>query len=505
MEETRTLGQLLTDAAVRYPEKTYIECGDASLSFAEVHERANGAARDLIDLGVTSGDRVCLLVPNQPEFLFVLFGAARLGASVVSMDPAATPPELAGMLRRADPTLFVVDRALVARAEDAVATASLEVSLVVIEEVGIRRDAEPFVERADADDVAVMLPTSGTTAASKLVMQSHRTLVLAAEAFPWWLGLTPDDRLMTSLPLFHINALAYSALGALSLGAPLVLLPGFSARDFLDRARAHEATQFNAVGAMLEILMRQPARGSDRVPSLRLCYVTPAPATRERHLEIEERFGFRISAGYGLSETPFGTIWPPTGPPMHGAMGTLKQHPRLGKINSARVVNDEGNTLAAGSTGELLLSNPALMTGYFRMPEETAAVLKDGWLRTGDLVQVDGDGAFRFFGRKKDLIRRRGENIAPIEIEEALHAHPRVTQAAVVGVPADLGDEDVKAFVVMEDPDPMALAEWLDDKLAPHKIPRYFEFVEALPTTATGRPIKRHLSRAASGAQPTQR
>jgi crotonobetaine/carnitine-CoA ligase len=422
------------------------------------------------------------------------------------MDPAGTPVEIAGMLKRADPALLLVDRDLGGRAAEAVAAVALDTSIVPVQQIGTDRVAESAVDRARVEDVVVMLPTSGTTGVSKLVMQSHRTLVLAAEAFPWWLGLTPADRLMTSLPLFHINALAYSALGALSLGAPLVLPPAFSARDFLDRARAHEVTQFNAVGAMLEILMRRPPSPADRVPSLRLCYVTPAPVTRERHLQIEARFGFRISAGYGSSETPFGTIWPISGPKTYGTMGRLKQHPHQGEINFARVVDEEDRDLLPGATGELLLKNPALMTGYFRMPEETAAVLKDGWLRTGDLVRVDERGVFRFFGRRKDLIRRRGENIAPIEIEEALMLHPSVKQAAVVGVPAELGDEDVKAFVVViGDLDASALVAWLADKLASHKIPRYFEFADELPTTSTGRPMKHLLSRDPSGAQPKRR
>ena len=158
-------------------------------------------------------------------------------------------------------------------------------------------------------DLAVLIPTSGTTGRSKLVMQTHRAYAMAAEGFPFWMRLTPADRLMTSLPLFHINAPIYSVLGSLACGAGLALVPRFSASGFLDIARRHGATEFNAIGAMLEILMRQPERPDDAGNPLRLCYAGPAPE-RDRHQQIERRFGLEIVVGYAMSESPYGLIWP---------------------------------------------------------------------------------------------------------------------------------------------------------------------------------------------------
>ena len=194
------------------------------------------------------------------------------------------------------------------------------------------------------DDLAVLISTSGTTGRSKLVMQTHRAYAMAGVGFPYWMELTSDDRLMTSLPLFHINAPAYSVLGSLAAGAGLVLLPRFSASGFLDSARRHGATEFNAIGAMLEILMRQPVRADDAETDLRLCYTGPSP-TREWQEAFERRFGLRVVCGYALSESPYGLIWRHGTRPF-GTLGSPRQHPTLGTVNEARVVDDDGRASA---------------------------------------------------------------------------------------------------------------------------------------------------------------
>ena len=290
---------------------------------------------------------------------------------------------------------------------------------------------------------------------------------------------------MTSLPLFHLNAPAYSVLGSVAARASLVLLPRFSASGFLDSARRYGATEFNAIGAMLEILMRQPERPDDADNPLRLAYTGPAPP-RERHLEVERRFGLEITSGYALSETPFGTVWA-RGTRPYGTLGSPRQHPTLGTVNEARV----------NANGELELRNPAVMKGYWGMPEETASVLgPDGWLKTGDLVTENRDGTYTFVGRKKEVIRRRGENVAPAEIEEALMSHPDVVEAAVVGVRSELSEQEIKAFVVVREgaqADFELLREWAAERLTKFKVPEHFEALDELPHTATGRVAKHKL------------
>ena len=334
----------------------------------------------------------------------------------------------------------------------------------------------------------MLIPTSGTTGRSKLVMQTQRAYAWAGVGFPWWMELTHTDRLMTSLPLFHVNAPAYSVLGSIAAGAGLVLLPRFSARTFLDSARRHGATEFNAIGAMLEILARQPPRPDDADTSLRLCYTGPSPA-RAWQEAFERRFGLRVVCGYAMSESPYGLIWRHGARPF-GTLGSPRQHPTLGAVNEVRVVDDDGRVLGPGQTGELVLRNPTVTPGYWQMPEETAASVVDGWLHSGDLATANADGTFTFVARRKEVLRRRGQNLSPLEVEETIAAHPDVLEVAVVAVPSELTEDDVKAFVVPEPgrrPDFEALRAWTAERLSAFKVPRYWQAVGALPRTPTSR------------------
>ncbi len=313
----------------------------------------------------------------------------------------------------------------------------------------------------------MLIPTSGTTGRSKLVMQTHRAYAMAGEGFPFWMELTSADRLMTSLPLFHINAPAYSVMGSLACGAGLVLLPRFSGSGFIDSARRHGATEFNAIGAMLEILMRQPERPDDAETDLRLCYTGPSPA-KEWQEAFERRFGLRVVCGYAMSESPYGLIWRHGTRPF-GTLGSVRQHPTLGVVNEARVVDEDGKDLGEGETGELLLRNPVVTPGYWGMPEETAAAIVDGWLHTGDLVTVNADDTYTFVSRKKEVLRRRGQNLSPAEVEDAIAEHPDVLEVAVVAVPSELTEDEVKAFVVAAPGRTLDFAElraWTSERLS---------------------------------------
>jgi len=456
--------------------------------------RIERAASALRAIGLDRGDRVLVTARNRPEYLLTWLALMEVGAVQVPVNPKSSPAELAGFVRQATPRCVVTDGDLVPLVEDAIADARVRGGLVDVGELFTASADGRGPAAVDERDVAVMIPTSGTTGRSKLVMQTHLAYVMAGEGFPYWLQLGGDDRLMTSLPLFHINAPAYSTLGSIAARASLVLLPAFSAHDFIPAARRYGATEFNAIGAMLEILMRQPARPDDADNPIRIAYTGPSP-DRERQLEIEARFGLEIVCGYALSETPYGLVWRHGSRP-YGSLGSPRQHPVLGHVNDARVV-DDGEPVATGRVGELELRNPAIMRGYYEMPDETAAVLDDdGWLHTGDLVHDDGDETYTFVGRKKEVIRRRGENLSPAEVEAALERHPDVAEAAVIGVPSDLSEQDVKAFLIA------APARTIDAKdvhafaarhLAPFKVPRYFEVVDELPHTPTGRLAKHRL------------
>jgi len=480
----RTIPRLFRQSVAAVPGQLWLFAEEHEpLTYAEALARVERAATWLRAAGVGPGDRVLVTARNTPPYLLTWLALMEVGAVQVAVNPAGTDAELAGFVDQVRPALVVAD----ATAPDTNGARRVAVDRIFDAESDGRGPAD-----VDPSDVAVMIPTSGTTGRSKLVMQTHLAYVMAGEGFPYWMQLTGGDRLMTSLPLFHINAPAYSVLGSVAARASLVLLPGFSAGRFIDQARRFAATEFNAIGAMLEILMRQPARPDDADNPLRRCYAGPSPE-RERHLEIERRFGFEIVCGYALSETPYGLIWPHGARP-YGTLGSVRQHPELGHVNDARVMVD-GRPAAPGQVGELELRNPAVMRGYYDMPAETAEVLVGGWLRTGDLVLDAGDGTYTFVGRQKQVIRRRGENLSPLEVEAALEAHPDVAEAAVIGVPSDLSEEDVKAFVVPVAHRPVDAAElhaFALGRLARFKVPRYIEVVVDLPHTPTGR-LAKHL------------
>jgi len=514
---TGTIPRLLSAAASRDSDGIWLRTDAGSVTFGGAVAAVSQTAEALGAAGVGKGGRVMLTARTTPTYLLCWLALTTLGAIAVAVNPRSSPAELAGLISQVQPKLLITDAGL----SDLVASARSQTGLTGVDQLR----ASPFPDEFDVasvvaahwpdpaamaaaarhaslpdagvgpDDLAVLIPTSGTTGRSKLVMQTHRAYAMAGEGFPFWMELTAADRMLTTLPLFHVNAPAYSVMGSLACGAGLVLAERFSASTFLDTARRHGATEFNAIGAMLEILMRQPERPDDADTPLRLCYTGPAPE-RERQLEIERRFGLRIVVGYAMSESPYGLIWP-RGTRPFGTLGTVRQHPTLGTINHARVIDEAGAVVGPGGSGELELRNPVVTPGYWGMPAETAALLDDGWLHTGDLVSVGEDGAYTFIARVKEVIRRRGENLSPLEVEDVLAAHPAVLECAVTGVPSELTEEEIKAFVVpaagVQQLDFAELREFAAGRLAAFKVPRYWQQLAELPRTATARVAKHQL------------
>ena len=473
-----TIPDLLLRAADRDPDGVWLRTDAGRLTFAAAAGEVARVAERLADAGVARGDLVVLTARGTPPYLLCWLALVSMGAVAVATNPASSDAERAGLISQVRPRLVVTDAEVGGFTQgwaDATATGAR-----------VAFDVAP-------DDLATLIPTSGTTGRSKLVMQTHRAYAWAGEGFPYWMELDRTDRLMTSLPLFHINATAYSVMGSLACGAGLVLLPKFSASGFLDAARRHGATEFNAIGAMLEILMRQPPQPDDAATDLRLCYTGPSPE-REWQEAFEQRFGLRIVCGYAMSESPYGLIWQHGARPF-GTLGTARQHPRLGTVNEVRVVDADGRDVDVSGTGELWLRSPVVTPGYWEMPEQTAETVVDGWLHSGDLVTPNADGTLTFVARQKEVLRRRGENLSPAEVEEALAAHPDVLECAVVGVPSELSEEDIKAYVVAvpgRELDFPALRAWTAERLSAFKVPRFWQALDALPRTPTAR-VAKHL------------
>jgi crotonobetaine/carnitine-CoA ligase len=444
-------------------------------SYADTGAVTDAIAAELVALGIVPGDRLAMQLPTGPEHVFLWLATAKAGIVSCPLHPDLAPPEVEAALRVLSPRGWIDSSGSVAIGGAAVAR---------IAELLESRRALTGLGAPSLEAIATILTTSGTTGRPKAAMLSHRMAVLTGEGFAYWLRLGATDRLFTCLPLSHINARFYSTLGAVAAGASLALEARFSASRFWSFVRDAGATEVNAIGAMLKILLDAPPSGDDRRHALRLVYAAPALG-REAHLAFERRFGTKLVIGYGLTESTFGFIQPLDGPCDVDAMGLPRRHPDPALAAEVRLVD-----------GEIWLRNPATFSGYLGDDEATRETLtEDGWLKTGDLATVGPDGSYTFRGRKKLAIRRRGEMLTPGEVEAALESHPSVLEAAVVGVPSPLGEDDVMAHVVLR-PGMQAteteLAAHCAQRLAPFKIPTHWRFSDRLPRTPTQR-IAYHL------------
>jgi len=503
----QTLPALLASRCAACGEQPLLAGELRPWTYAQAAEGSELLAGVLHAQGVGRGDRVVHVSLNADWGPLLLLALARIGAVFVPSNPALAPQELAYVLGHCGATLVIAapeDLALVREAALLAAPSPRVVSAQAID--GGARDAEGFLaalrgqqraalpKPAAPDDPLVIIYTSGTTGFPKGVVHSHRNFVLAAEAFVERLHLQPGERLMAILPFFHINALFYSLGGAIACGGTLVTMPRFSASRFWQVAAQYGATQLNILAAVGNILPKRPR--SEFVVSHRIRKIYGGPIPAEMMQSFQQEFGIPdLIEGFGMSEIPGAFNNPFDGLRKVGSIGLPARHPRFPQgFAQARVADDEGRELPVGETGELQVKTPIAMLHYFNDPQQTAEAFVDGWLRTGDLAWRDADGYYYFVARKKDIIRRRGENIAGAELDRVLGGHPGLLEAATIGVPAPLGDEDILAVVVATSatppPTPQELIDWCGSRLAPMKLPRYIVFREALPHTPSQRVAK---------------
>jgi crotonobetaine/carnitine-CoA ligase len=525
MNDSLTVPSFLRVAVAEAPDVPFIAHGGHVISYAEFQQRAEAAAAAWWDLGVRKGDRVAFMLENRPEFLLAWFGLAQIGAILVAINTRWQAQEISYFLDLTEPSFALVGTPFLevfgsailegsgirgistlayqgenpgwqARAEASSASQLPDFSVLM-------RDAPPLIDDVDvaADDLLTFISTSGTTGRPKAVMQTHGNFVLTGEGYAHWLDIRSRERLYLCLPLFHINSQAYTVMGAIAARGCLVLVERFSASRFWGDMSHNGVNVFNYIGSMLAVLMTQEPAPQETAHQVRVAYGGPALPGPWRE-EAESRYGITLISGIGMSETTYGLIESVSGQRRPGSLGKPRQHPFRQMVNEARVVDDDGREVARGEVGELIFRNPVMMKGYYRDPDATAATIRDGWLYTGDLVVQDREGFFYFVDRKKDIIRVRGENVSSVEIERVLSEHPAVHEAAVIGVPSDLTEDDVAAFVVAASTGGLHVEEltaWCRDRLATFKVPKYMWLVESLPKTETQRAEKHRLREMAQG------
>lgn len=496
-----TLWRAVEEQVDAFSDRPLLRSRDGVETYAELRDRAIGAAAAFAAIGVRPGDRVCLMLGNSADYVHAWLGLARIGAVKVPLNVHLRGDGLAYIIRHSEARVVLIESDLVPRLREIRPQIPLVTTVVARGDAAdgalawvelLRSGASGPEERADPGDVTAILYTSGTTGPPKGAALSHHAYLNSADHFARdMVGATSDDVLYTCLPLFHINAQAHTVLPALLQGATAALGERFSASGFWAEIRAHRATIFNSLAAMIPILMKQQEDPSDRDHRARLtaCAATP----KDLWQAFEERFGVRIVEGYGLTETAGFCVANPRGAGRVGSIGKP-----MGFVET-RVVDEEDRDVPAGAQGEIAVRARvlhALMEGYYRMPDETAAAMRGGWFHSGDRGYRDADGYLYFVDRMKQSIRRRGENISSWEVERIVNAHPAVLESAAVGVPSELGEEEVKICVVARPGhtlDPLDLVRWCEPRMAYFMVPRYVEVLDALPKTATERVEKYRL------------
>ena len=471
LEGAGNLAGLLSSAAERWPDRCALVGESQRLTYAELDRRSRQAAAYLTSRDVKPGDRVGLQARNSFAFASLYFGILRIGAIVVPQNPLAAPRELEGALSDASAEILLTE-------DDGSALAA---------HAPPRSGLHPVAP----DDTAVILYTSGTTGKPKGAELTHANLGRNAQAAVDIYGITIEDVVLGVLPLYHSYGQTCTLNGAIAVGARVVLEPRFDASRIVEVIREHAITVLLGVPTMFSDLAHCDA-DERAFASLRMCSCGGAPLAPEVVEAFEARTRRPLFETYGLSETsPIASFNGRGGVPRSGTAGWPIRGTEM------RIAGPGGETLAPGEVGQIAIRGHNIMKGYWRNPEATReAIDRDGWFYSGDLGDVDEDGAFRVVGRLKEMIIRGGLNIYPRELEDLLHTHPAVRAAAVVGIPDARLGEEIGAAVVLE-PEATATAaelrEWMKARVAPQKYPRHIWFLHQLPKGPTGKILKRKI------------
>jgi len=494
-EMALNLASLLTESAERSPDAPAIRLGEAELAYAELDDRSARLATLLREKGIEPGDRVGVMLPNVPEFPIAYYGVLRAGGIVVPMNVLLKEREIAFYLGDSGAKLLLAWHGFAEEARAGAADAGAE--LVEVEPAAFAAtlaELEPSPGVADTaeDDIAVLLYTSGTTGKPKGAELTHLNLARNAEiSSRTTCQVGAGDVVLGALPLFHSFGQSVGMNASLRVGACLTLVPKFDPDDALATMQRDRVTHFYGVPTMFGALLHHPERERFDTSTLRTCVTGGASMPVEVLRGFEDGFGAKVLEGYGLSETsPVASSNHPDMERKPGSIGTPIEGVEM------RVVNEDDEPVSRGEVGEIVIRGHNIMKGYWQQPEATAEAMRGGWFHSGDMARVDEDGYFYIVDRKKDLIIRGGYNVYPREVEEVLYEHPKIREAAVVGVPHDEWGEEIGAAVVLhegEELDPEEVSAYVKDRIAAYKYPRVVWFLDDLPKGPTGKILKREI------------
>lgn len=507
------LVERVRQTALEQPERRAYHFLGSDTTYGEFEQTVSRFAYALQQLGVEKGDHVAFLLGNTPHFLISLYATMRIGATAIPVNPTYTQEEISYIIQNGDVKVVIALDGLLPLVEagvnilpqvetyiicettpnigeriEALSSTAKERTFLFSEVLG---KATAFIDpvHVEEDDVAIILYTSGTTGYPKGAMLTHRNLYSNARDVGHYLQMSPDDRVIATLPVFHVFALTVVVNAPLLQGATVLLAPKFSPSEIYNLAGREQATVFAGVPTMFNFLYQFDG-DIKNFAHLRLAVSGGAPLPVQVLLNFEEKFKVRVSEGYGLSEASPVTCFNP-----------LDRERKAGSIGMSipnvdnKIVDENGNEVPVGEVGELIVRGPNVMKGYYKMPEETYNAIRGEWLYTGDLAKKDEDEYFYIVDRKKDMIIVGGFNVYPREVEEVLFSHPNVLEAAVVGMPDSNLGEAVHAYVVLKDNHTSIeeLQQYCSNRLVKYKVPTVIELLDELPKNSTGKILRRSL------------
>jgi long-chain acyl-CoA synthetase len=488
------LAQTILDAGQQDPDHIAVKLDDTELSY----KLLDGATAHMVGLlrehGVKPGDRVGIMLPNVPYFPVCYYGILRAGAIVVPMNVLLKKREVGYYLTDPEAKLLIAWHDFAEAAQTGADEAGAECLLVepgeFEDQVGAAAAVTDVADTGDGD-TAVILYTSGTTGQPKGAELSNVNLVRNAEASRGLFGLGSEAVVLGALPLFHTFGQTCGMNATLGGGGTLTLIPRFDPARALEIIQRDAVNVFQGVPTMYGAMLHLDNRDDYDVSTLKVCASGGSAMPVELMRGFEEAFGCKVLEGYGLSESsPVASFNHPDRERKPGSIGTPIKGVEM------KVVDDDGNEVAQGEVGEIVIKGHNVMNGYWKREDATAETIVDGWLHTGDIGKADEDGYFFIVDRKKEMIIRGGYNVYPREIEEVLYEHPDVREAAVLGIPSDEYGEEVAAAVALKDgasASPEELRSYLKEQVAGYKYPRKVWLVDELPKGPTGKILKREI------------
>lgn len=492
---------------IKAPNKTFLfsESDARRFAYAEFNEAVNRGAQMLEALGISKGDVVSLLLPNGPEYIIAYFACWKLGAVAGPVNSLLKGQELSFVMGNSEAKALLVSSQFLPLIDEIRGDLPTLQSVVNFDDelnatrrfVAANPSSTSQIDETEIEpnDEAIIIYTSGTTGRPKGCLLTHGNLIANARQISDWLRFTPNDCLLTVMPLFHMNAVSVTTISALYAGGSTVVTPKFSASRFWQIISDYQITSFGSVATMLSMLLSTYPEGVPeglKADQLRFAMCGSAPVPAEVLKRFEETFNCLVVEGYGLSEsTCRSTFNPPDERRRPGSCG-------LPIGNEMSVVDEDDREVADGTLGEIVLRGENILKGYYKNPEANATAFRNGWFHTGDIGYRDKDGFYYIVDRKSDMIIRGGENIYPREIDEVLYQHPSIAAAAVVGIPDELYGEEVAAFVVLKDNSTVTeddIMEFCSQRLANYKCPKSIRFVKEIPKGPTGKLLKRELAK----------